>query len=174
MADRFSRSKAVILLTGIVMVALGIAVLVNPIGALGVLVRIMGVVLIAVAAFTLVPAFTRGNPLQDARVELALGIIAAIVGLIMVIAPESVVSFVWTIVGIVILGTGLLDIVEAGTFRRVGSPLGIPATASGAICVVLGVLVIAVPMASPTLGMLVAAVALLIDGVTEIIFALGM
>ena len=174
MVDRFSRSKAIILLTGIVMVALGIAVLVNPIAALGTLIRVMGIVLIAIAVAMVVPAFMRGNPLQDARFELALGIISAIVGLAMVIAPESVASFVWTIIGIIILATGLLDIVEAGAYRRVGSPLGIPATASGAICVVLGVLVIVAPLASPTLGMLVAAVALLIDGVTEIIFALGM
>ena len=45
---------------------------------------------------------------------------------------------------------------------------------SGIITVVLGVITILAPMASMTMAMLVAAVALLIDGVTEIIFGLGM
>ena len=174
MADKFSRTKGVILLTGIVMVALGIAVLINPIGALVTIVRIMGFVFVAYAILTLVPAFMRGNPVQDAPAELALGVVAALVGLLMAIAPDFVVTFVWTIIGIIILATGVLDVIEAGAFRRVGSPLGIPATVSGTITAILGVLVIAVPTLSPTLGMLVAAVALLIDGVTEIIFGLGM
>ena len=38
----------------------------------------------------------------------------------------------------------------------------------------LGVAVIFAPLASATAGMLVAAIALLIDGITEIIFGLGM
>ncbi|MBR3157683.1 MAG: DUF308 domain-containing protein [Atopobiaceae bacterium] len=174
MANRFTRSKAVILLTGIVMVAIGIAVLINPIGALEVIVRITGWLLVAYGVILIVPSVMRGNSLQNVSTDFVLGVVAALCGLVMGIAPSFVVSFIWTLIGIGILATGVLDILEAGRFRRVGSPLGLPATTSGAICVLLGLLVIFVPLASPTLGMLVAAVALLIDGVTEIIFALGM
>ena len=174
MNNTYARSKAVILLTGIVMVALGIAVLINPIGALETIVRIMGWVLVAYGVVTLVPAVLRGNVLKDSPADLLVAIVALVPGLVMGIAPNSVMKFVWTVIGAIILITGVLDIMEAGVYRRVGSPLGLPATTSGAICVILGVLIIAVPLASPTLGMLVAAVALLIDGITEIIFGLGM
>lgn len=174
MESRFVRTKGVILLTGIAMTALGIAILINPIGALETIVRIMGWILLVYGAVSIVPAIIRGNGFRESVGDMGLGILAAVLGLVMVIAPQFVVTFVWTIIGVVILLTGVLDIIEAGRFRRMGSSLGIPATASGGICVVLGILVILVPLASPTLGMLVAAMALLIDGVTEIIFGLGM
>lgn len=169
----FNRTKPVVLLTGVVMVALGIAILVNPIAAVEGLVRIIGWVLVGFAAVTLVPAFMRGNPMEDARGELVLGGIAALSGIVMVATPGSLVRFAWTIMGVIILLTGVFDISEAGAFRRVASPLATPAMVSGVITAVLGAIVILAPMASATLGMLIAAIALLVDGVTEIIFGLG-
>jgi uncharacterized membrane protein HdeD (DUF308 family) len=174
METRFARSKGSIIITGCVMVAMGIAVLINPIGAMETIVRILGWILVAFGVVTIVSSMMRSNVLQDNPGELALGILCLVPGLIMGIAPGFVVKFVWTIIGIIILITGVLDIMEAGSYRRTRSPLGVPATASGVICVILGLLVILVPLASPTLGMLVAAVALLVNGLTEIIFGLGM
>lgn len=174
MGNRFTRSKAVVLLTGLVMVVMGIAALINPIGAIETLVRIMGWVLLAYAVITLVSVFAKGDPMKKAPADFALGVIAALSGLVMVIAPSFLVAVVWTIIGLIILMTGVLDIMEASVFRRARSPLATPATASGVITAVLGVLVIVTPMASATLGMFVAAVALIVDGLTEIIFGLGM
>ena len=174
MLNRLERTKAVVILTGIVMVVLGIAIMVNPINAVQTLVRIMGVVLLAYGAVTLVPAFMRGDPVRNAPADLAIGGIAAVVGLVMAIFPGALVNFVWSIIGIIVLFTGLLDIAESRVFRTVASPLAIPATTSGIITIALGVITILAPMASMTMAMLVAAVALLIDGVTEIIFGLGM
>lgn len=169
----FSRTKPIILLTGLVMVALGIAVLVNPIAAVEALVRIMGWIMAAYGVVTIVSAFMRGDPLQNARADLVLGVITLIPGLIMGVFPGQLVRFVWTIIGIIVLATGILDIIEAGDFRRVGSPLALPATISGVITALLGLVVIISPMFSMALGMLFAAVALIVDGLTEIIFGLG-
>lgn len=172
--NRFARTKPIILLTGIVMVALGIAVLVNPIAAVEALVRIMGWILVAYGAITLVTAFMKGDPVKNAPTTLILGGLTIGVGLFMGIAPGFLVQFVWTIIGIIVLATGVFDIVEAGAYRSAGSPLATPATVSGIITALLGVIVIICPLVSAAVGMLVAAVALLIDGVTEIIFGLGM
>jgi len=174
MQNRFARTKGVVLLTGIVMVVLGIAVLVNPIGAVETLVRIMGWVLVVYGALTLVNAFMKGDPVKNAPAMLGLGGVAVVVGLIMALAANSLVSFVWTIIGIIVLATGVFDIMEAGDFRKVGSPLALPATASGVITAILGAVVIICPLFSAAFAMLLAAVALLIDGITEIIFGLGM
>jgi uncharacterized membrane protein HdeD (DUF308 family) len=172
--DRFARTKGVVLLTGIVMVVLGIAVLVNPIGAVETLVRIMGWVLVVYGALTLVNAFMKGDPVRSSPTMLFLGGACLIVGLVMAIASQALVSFVWTIIGIIVFLTGVLDIIEAGAFRSAGSPLAVPATTSGVITAVLGTIVIICPLFSAALGMLLAAVALLVDGITEIIFGLGM
>ncbi len=173
MDGRFSRTKPVILITGLVMIALSIAIFVNPIAAMEMLVRIIGFVLVAYGAFTLVVAFKRGEPLENSPGELVLGGIAAVAGLFMAFMPGTLVKYVWTILGIMILITGVLDVMEAGDLRAYRSPLATPATVSGLLTALLGLLVIFAPMWSATLGMLVAAIALFLGGITEIVFGLG-
>ena len=174
MRGKLERTKAAIIITGIVMVVLGVAIMINPINAVQALVRIIGVILLAYGAVTLVPAFMRGDPVHNAPADLVMGGISAVCGLVMAIFPGALVNVVWSIIGVIVLLTGVLDITEAGALRRLGSPLALPATTSGIITAALGVITILMPMASMTMAMLVAAVALLIDGVTEIIFGLGM
>lgn len=174
MSSKFTRSKLAVLITGVVMVILGIVIFVHPIAAMEMLVRIVGFFLVAYGIFNLVSAFMKGDPVKNAPADLALGALTVIPGLIMIITPGTLVTFAWTFVGIIILCTGILDVMEAGDFRRMRSPLALPATASGIITALLGVAVIFAPLASATAGMLVAAIALLIDGITEIIFGLGM
>ena len=173
MDGRFSRSKPMILITGLVMVGLSIAIFVNPIAAMESLIRIIGIVLVAYGAFTLVMAVRRGQPMQKSPGELLLGVIAAVTGLFMAFLPDKMSALVWAILGILILITGILDVLEARDLRAVRSPLAVPATISGVLTALLGVLVIVVPMWSATVGMLAAAVALFVDGITEIIFGLG-
>lgn len=174
MRGKFTRTKPVVLVTGLVMTILGVVVLVHPIAAMEMLIRIVGWVLVAYGAFNLVTAFMRGDPMQNSPADLAIGVVALIPGLVMGIAPGALITMAWTIVGIIILATGVLDVMEAAEFRRMRNPLALPATASGIITALLGIVVIFAPMASATVGMLAAAVALLIDGITEIIFGLGM
>lgn len=174
MTNRFARSKIIVIITGIVMVALGIAVFVNPIAAVEALVRIIGWVLVGFGIITLVSAFAKGDPRENAPTELVLGGICVVLGLFMGIGPGLFVTIVWTIIGIIVLATGVLDIIEAGDARATGSPLALPATVSGVITALLGVIVIFAPLFSSGVVMLIAAVALLVDGITEIIFGLGM
>ncbi len=174
MNDKLKRTKPAVLITGLVMTILGIVIFVHPIAAMEMLIRIIGIVLIAYGAFNIVTAFVRGDPLKNSPASLALGALTLLPGLFFAVNPSGFITLAWTFVGIVILATGVLDIMEAGDFRRVGSPLAMPATASGVITAILGLVVIFAPMASATVGMLAAAIALLIDGITEIIFGLGM
>ena len=169
----FSRRKPIILLTGLVMVVLGVAILINPITAVEMLVRIMGWIMVAYGVVTLVSAFVRGDPAHNAPSELVLGIAAAAFGLVMGVFPGPLVKFAWTIIGILVLLTGILDVIEAGDFRRAGSPLAMPATISGIITALLGVIAIASPMFPAGLGMVLGALALLVGGISEIIFGLG-
>ena len=173
MDGRFSRSKPVILITGLVMVGLSIAIFVNPIAAMESLIRIIGIALVVYGAFSLVMAIRRGQPMQQSPSELLLGGIAAIAGLFMVFLPDKMGALVWALLGVLILITGILDVMEARDLRAGRSPLAVPAILSGIFTVLLGILVIVVPMWSATVGMLIAAVALFVDGITEIVFGLG-
>ncbi len=174
MEGKFSRTKPIVLITGLVMTILGIVILVHPLTAIVTLIRIMGIVLAAYGVFNIASAIVRGDPLRNSPGELALGAITLIPGAIMIINPSGLVTVAWTFVGVIILVTGVLDIMEAGDFRRQRNPLSLPATASGVITVLLGLGVIFAPLASASIGMLLAAIALIVDGITEIIFGLGM
>ena len=173
MDGRFSRSKPVILITGLVMVGLSIAIFVNPIAAMEALIRIIGIVLAIYGAITLATAIRRGDPMRNSPGELALGGAAAVAGLFMAFLPDKMGALVWMIIGILILVTGILDVLEARDLRATRNPLAAPATISGVLTALLGILVIVVPMWSATVGMLIAAIALFVDGITEIIFGLG-
>ena len=174
MGGKYTRSKPEVLITGLVMTVLGVVIFVHPIAAMETLIRIVGGVLLVYGIYNLVSAFMKGDPVQNAPADLALGAVMLVFGLIMIIAAKALLAVAWTFVGILILATGVFDIMEAGSFRRTSSPLALPATASGVITVILGIVVIFAPIASATVGMLAAAIALLIDGITEIIFGLGM
>lgn len=174
MGGRYTRTKPAVLITGLVMTILGVVIFVHPIAAMETLIRIVGGVLVVYGIYNLISAFMKGDPVKNAPADLALGVITLVFGLIMIIAAKALLTVAWTFVGILILATGVLDILEAGQFRRVQSPLALPATASGVITALLGIIVIFAPIASATVGMLAAAIALLIDGITEIIFGLGM
>ena len=171
--NRFARSKIIIVITGIVMCAMGIAIFVNPIAAVQTLVRILGWILAGYGLITLVSAFMRGDPVHNACSELALGGATLVLGLVMGIAPGGFVQFIWTIIGCIVLATGVLDVIEALDARNTGSPLAGPAIVSGVVTCLLGAVAILTPFFYVELGMLVCAVVLLIDGITEVIFGLG-
>ncbi len=170
----FTRTKPIVLLTGLAMTALGIAVLINPIGAVDALVRIIGWILVAYGVVTLVLAFVRGDPINNARADLAISVLFLILGIVMAFFSGGFVKVVWSIIGALVFVTGVLDVLEAGTFRRDGSPLALPATVSGIITAFLGLAVLILPFFTVEIAMLLAAVALIVDGITEIIFGLSM
>ena len=87
----FSRTKPIVLLTGAVMVVLGVAILLNPVVVTETLVRLMGWIMAAFGVVTLVSAFMRGDPVQNARADLALGAVTLLPGLIMGVFPDFVI-----------------------------------------------------------------------------------
>ena len=172
--DRFARSKLVVVLTGIVMIGLSIAIFLNPIAAVETLVCTIGWVLAGFGIVMMVSAFMTGDPVHNALSELVLGALCLILGIGMGVSPRTFVTIVWTFIGVIVLATGVLDVIEAGGARRTGSSLAIPATIAGCLTVVLGAVVIVSPFLFTELAMLVAAIVLMVDGVTELIFGLGM
>ena len=173
MLRQYIRSKAIIILCGIAMIVLGIGIFLNPIAAIQNLIRIIGWVFVGIGVVTIVTTILSGN----ASAEIGLIVGGAIFGLVgagMAMWPGFFGKTVWTILGILVLITGILDIVEASDARSKGNPLAIPATMSGVVTMILGIICVVSPMFFPELGMLIAAVTLLIDGITEVIFGLGM
>ena len=111
MNDKLKRTKPAVLITGLVMTILGIVIFVHPIAAMEMLIRIIGIVLIAYGAFNIVTAFVRGDPLKNSPASLALGALTLLPGLFFAVNPSGFITLAWTFVGIVILVTGIVCLI---------------------------------------------------------------
>ena len=169
----FRRTKATVILMGVALLVLGIALFVSPIGATLLVVRIVGWALTIVGAITLANCWRHySEGLRQA--DLFVGLLECVPGVCLVAWPGAFVSVVYALIGVVILVTGINDVIEANALRvTVGVGWGWR-MALAVATVIAGVIVVASPFSMAELVMLVAGVALVFDGITEIIAGVTM
>lgn len=169
----FRRTKTTVILMGVALLVLGIALFVSPIGATLLVVRVMGWVLLAVGALTLAGCWRHySEGLRQA--DLFMGLLECVPGACLVIWPDAFVSVVYALIGVVILMTGFNDVIEANALRHVVGVGWGWRMALGVATVVVGLVVVASPFTMAELVMLVAGVALVFDGITEIVAGISM
>lgn len=167
--NRFlKRTKISIILMGAALLLLGLILFVNPINAmlfitiaLGWVLAVVGGVMIAGAIISPLPALSQG--------DFMMGIVALVFGCCIIVWPGVFVSALYLILGIVILVTGIGDVSSALDERRLGLSDWKAALAIGIVTLLMGVLVIAAPFAFADAVMMLAGIALVFDGVTEIV-----
>ena len=169
----FGRTKAATILMGVALLVLGIAMFVSPIGATLLIVQVTGWTLVIVGVVTLAGCWAhRSRELNQA--DLVIGLVELVPGALMVTMPDAFASLVYVLLGIIILVTGINDIASASSLRA----LGVPGTGAlfllGVLTLPAGFCVVMSPFAMAELVMLVAGVALVFDGVTEIVAGLRM
>lgn len=174
MAHRFGRSKLTVILTGVALLVLGIAILVNPIGALQGLVSGLGWILVIVGALTLVSIAIGGKlPPKGQAGDLVAAVVEIALGVVMVAAPAALVECVWTLLGVLVLLTGIGDVVDSGVLEGKDADgsrhVVVARLVSGVLTVALGVAAICMPLLGPVFGMLFAALALILDGIGELV-----
>lgn len=169
----FGRTKAATILMGIALLVLGIAMFVSPIGATLLIVQVTGWTLVAVGAVTLVNCWAHRLP-ELRQADLVIGLVELVPGALMVTMPEAFTSLVYVLIGIIILVTGVNDIASARSLHALGVPGTAALTVLGVLTLVAGAAVVVSPFAMAELVMLVAGVALIFDGITEIVAGLRM
>lgn len=168
----FRRTKAATILMGVALLVLGIAMFVSPIGATLMIVSIVGWTLVVVGAVTLLNCWMHRSPaLQQA--DLVIGLVELVPGALMVAMPGAFVTIIYVLIGVIILVTGINDVTEASARRRLGLPSG-GLMVMGVLTLVAGAFVIVSPFAMAEFVMLIAGLALLYDGITEIIAGVRM
>lgn len=169
----FRRTKVAVILMGIALLVLGVAMLVSPIGATLLIVQIVGWTLVIAGAATLLNSWAhRSAELRQA--DLVVGFVELVPGALFVTMPDAFVAIVYVVIGIIILITGVNDIAEAMAIRRLGLPGAGWRMVLGILTVVAGACVAASPFAMAELVMLVAGLALIFDGITEVIAGVKM
>lgn len=169
----FRRTKAAVILMGVGLLALGIALFVAPIGATLLIVSIVGWVLVITGAVTLANCWAhRSAELRQA--DLVTGLVEAVPGMCLVLWPQVFVAGVYVLVGVIILVTGVNDLVEALAVRRLGLPGWGWRLVLGLLTLMAGAFVASSPFTMAEFAMLLAGAALVFDGITEIVAGVSM
>ena len=163
----FKRTKATVILMGIALLVLGIAMLVSPIGATLLIVQVAGWTLALVGVVTLLGCWAR-RALFLSQADLAIGLVETVLGMCLILWPDAFVAGIYVIIGVIILITGVNDIIEANVVFRLGLPGRGWRYVVGLLTLAAGVLVVTSPFTMAEFVMLIAGVALIFDGVTEI------
>lgn len=169
----FRRTRVTVILMGTALLALGVAMFVSPIGATLLIVQTVGWILVAVGAVTLLNCWAhRSAELRQA--DLVVGLLELVPGALFVTMPDAFVAAVYVVIGVIILVTGINDVTEALAVRRLGLPGAGWRLVLGVLTLAVGAFVVASPFAMAEFVMLVAAVALIFDGITEILAGVRM
>lgn len=169
----FKRTRATVILMGVALLVLGVAMFVSPIGATLLIVRVVGWTLAIVGAVTLANCWRHSSEgLRQA--DLFMGLLEAIPGVCLIMWPDAFVAVVYVLIGIIVLVTGVNDVIEANVIRRALGVGWVWRMAIGVVTLLAGAAVVASPFAMAELVMLVAGLALVFDGITEIIAGVSM
>lgn len=135
------------LATAILMLLIGIVMIVLRVGAVSILVVFAGVMLMVYGS----SAVSKGIRSKDGGTDLAIGLLAAIVGLLLVLATGRMTSILIILVGVFLIVLGILAIVsnlDAGGRRKMTSLV------VGILMAVIGLLLILYPGATTDTMML--------------------
>ena len=163
-----TRTKVSCIILGICLTILGLAFFVNPIGATFFSVLVLGWVFLFGGIATII-AYCVNKSGSRSGADLAVGIIEAILGLLVIIWPGAFALYLFVLLGCIILITGIFDVIEAISRHGVeGSNWGLWLFL-GILTVILGILTFVAPFAWAEVVMIFVAVSLVYDGITEIV-----
>jgi uncharacterized membrane protein HdeD (DUF308 family) len=169
------RTKTGLIITGVVLALLGVVMFMRPVLALTMIILIAGWMLFILGAVTLIDSFVHR---KDRNSSLSMGIVGGvlelIIGLCIIIVPAMFAVYLYIMMGIIVIITGIGDIVEASGMRKAGLSNWGVALALGLLTVILGVFVVIAPFAFLWAVTVITGVALLFDGITEIIAGITM
>lgn len=160
MRSMLQRNKLTVILLGVAQTILGVMVFLNPAGATVTLTQLVGWLLIFVGGGTLAMGLMRTATTMD----YVAGGGELILGLLMVIRPGFFVTYLFALLGILVVITGVNDLMEAGGLRDESRG---PGMIMGGLTIAVGVLMLLAPFFFADLIAIIAGIALIVSGVTE-------
>jgi uncharacterized membrane protein HdeD (DUF308 family) len=164
----FERTKLTVVLLGIAQVVLGVIFFMNPAGATVTLVRIVGWLLIFVGGVTIGSGLMRNDASAS---DYIIGGLELALGVIMVIRPAFFVTYLFIVIGILVLMTGVGDLLNVGSVQPNGRQVSF---GMAILTLVAGVIMLVAPFFFADMMVMIAGCALVVSGVTEVISGLQM
>lgn len=169
----FRRTKASIIFLGIAMTLLGLAFFINPVDSILFVVSCCAWAFLFAGIGTLVGYF-RHDPADRGAANIVLAILEIVCAIYIFFFPGWSTVALCVFLGCVIFVTGIWDVADALSFRKVeGSNWGLWLVL-GIVTIVLGFLTLFAPFMMAEAIMIVAGISLVFDGITEIVLGVRM
>lgn len=149
-------------------VAVGVALVINPGFATVSICLLIGWLLLVSGAVSIF-LYLRGRRRNFGLGSMVLGVVELALGIFIVLRPEAVAEFLFILFAAILLVHGAVDVRDALAVRRYGDESWRVPAVLGGISILLGLLVLWNPFASASFVMTVIGLALIYDGVSDIL-----
>lgn len=165
MKETMKRIKADIILSALVCVALGVVLLIWPAETIDIFCKVLAVGLVIMGVVDLVSYFTNRSVHPFAG---ALGLIVMLVGIWIFIRPESIVSLIPIVIGVILFVHGVQDLKLALETKDNGYEKWWSILIIAAVSLVLGVVCIVNAFGMVKLALQFIGIALIYDGISDL------
>ncbi len=169
---RVKAAKISYITLSVLLCVMGVLVMIFPEVSARIICYMLGGFMIAYGAIKLVGYFSRDIFSLAFQFDLAFGLLTAVMGAIMILKPNVMISFAGTIFGIVMLADGLFKIQTAVDAKRFGLERWWLIAVMAGLSAVLAVLLIFDPFAGAAAMMILFGICMLLEGAMNLSVAI--
>lgn len=168
MDSKFTSTKLGAIVSGVALVVMGLILFTNPTTAMMTITVMLGWVLVVMGIVSLASALTRWSVILSTA-DLYAGIVELLFGILLVNIPGFFVTWIFILLGIFILVSGLNSLYGANALQALGLPRAGTAKVGAILAIVLGVLVLFSPGLFADTTMVICGIALVYCGIVRIV-----
>lgn len=152
------------LIASLVLIALGIFMVLSPNAALSTIIKVIGIGIIVAGAITvLLYVLNKG---EGSLTSLATGIILIVAGIVFLVNPAAIEKIFPTVVGILIIVNGILNLIASIKAKKAGSPAWIVGLILSILTIALGILILSQPLFLMNQIVRIVGIVLIVTGVS--------
>ena len=159
-------------LSSVLLLVAGVFLLLKPGETLDLIVKLVGVALLAVGALGVAQFFLKKDKKNRSILHLLISVVEIVGGLVFLVKPGYIVSVYYVFAGIIILLNGISNLSVAFDMKKAGFDRWAAAVILSVIAILAGIIIIFNPFAAATTVIRFIGVALAYDGVVGILLML--
>lgn len=167
----FKGLKWNMLIMAVLTIVMGIALIANPNAAALTICRLLGWIILLSGAFSVI-FYLRGARSFWETSGLVLAVVGILLGAFIIRSPGAIVKFLGYLMAAILLIHGINDVREAFEAKAYQDAHWLLALVLGAVSILFGLLIVWNPFSSATLLMTIIGVALVYDGITDLLIVL--
>jgi uncharacterized membrane protein HdeD (DUF308 family) len=161
---KISKAKKASLIVSLATVLLGIVLILWPGSSVELICRILGICVLIFGAAKLIGYFSDDVYRSAFRFDLVLGIFSAILGLVLIFRPDTIISLAHILVGVYVFIEGVFKVQSAVDAKRMGVSGWWALAVGAAVTVIVGLVLVFFPFDAAKTVVRAIGIALIIEG----------